>query len=138
MCIVIYLGSNSKPELIPWDEKARRFNVQTIKGPEKTVTKHFSKKHIVYIGSSLHCGCGFRSKMDPNDPGEFDDSQLQDHEDFSEYLIKLMQSEQEIEVYSCWSGNEYCNVKYKRKIKISEIQSDQFGFLENEFLIISK
>ena len=61
---MLYLASDKKLQLIPWDEKSPGFNVTALSDNEKVVMKHFTKKYLYYIGAHTGCSCGFYNNND--------------------------------------------------------------------------
>lgn len=144
--MVYYLGTDSPAPLVPaWDEKAPAFHVVALdsdRTPEQVaaVRQKLARRHVVYIGSSQGCGCGFR---------QFDEVQFEvlteekqvaerDHRALFDYLDALPPSESPLQIFGCWSGDEVQPVEYRRECSFAELVEPRFGFREREIISFRK
>jgi hypothetical protein len=142
MCMVYYLGTDGEAPLTgPWIKESPAFYVTNV---DTTVSEHVKKKlphrRLLYLGSHEGCGCGFRSYRDGYlmEGGAEEKDVVADHAALAAYLEELPPSENPIQIFGCWSGDESYPVEYIRDIAPSDIIDPQFGFREREILTLNR
>lgn len=128
MCYVVYLGTNKKVIASQWDESKPSFFVEKIPSNElESLKNQFSMKHIYYVGSHTHCGCGFSYDEEFNKEIEDINDSKNDVLKFNELLKEILNTSNECEVFLCWSGDE------DEKPECSEIVGPDF-FLKGDWV----
>jgi hypothetical protein len=117
MCFILHMASTARVPRRAWDGNDRRLCVEEIHGVEEDVRAHFSLPEIASIGSSLGCGCGFRSVsfhqgdwpeewMIQQGECEPPDDHLRDHKELHDLVSSLLSEGHPVELYGCWDGEE--------------------------------
>jgi hypothetical protein len=107
MCLVLYLGSEKRLPIIPYNPEQPAFNTKELDEQEKPVLKHFSMPQVLYVGSNEGCGCSFRHAL--YDKGQWsyivwEDGKEAiatqvDHQALVDYL--KASGLQKVEIYTC-------------------------------------
>jgi hypothetical protein len=106
MCWVLYLASDVPLPTIDWDPERPAFNVESIPRSETPVSRQFARQHIYIAGSHTLCGCGFdRNQANPDHPEELPAAE-KSLRALREYLRQAVAIASEIELYSCWDGDQ--------------------------------
>lgn len=139
MCFLLYMASDRNRPEIAWDAAAPRFHVRAHDPGVPRVRPRFTKPHVVYLGSSESCGCGFRQEHDrefgPDDPERravTEDNQRQLHA----WVRECLADEPEVELFGCWAGDEAEEAVGHRLLGVDELVSDAFVFVEGEVLTV--
>lgn len=142
MCFVLYLAVDCRPASSRWDAQDRRVYVDDLTPGTETVKSHFTLPGVVYVGSSLGCGCGFRSVSFQNGewPEEFlteagdlepPDDHVSNHRELFDLVTSLLdRGSRFVELYGCWSGDEQERTERREEIPASSLQDDKFWFRE--------
>jgi hypothetical protein len=115
MCFVLYIASSSLIPYIPFDTNAPALNTQPVSERENPVRGVFEHRNIKFLGSSNHCGCGYRhlsfqngdwpeEYLIGNDP-EFGADRQDDHERLYRFLLDQLKQTDKLELYGCWDGD---------------------------------
>lgn len=143
------MASTTKVPRHAWDENNRHLCVEDIHGVEKDIRAHFSLPEIAYVGSSLGCGCGFRSVSFQNggwpeewmiEQGECEppDDHIQDHQELYDLVSSLLSDGQPVELYGCWDGDERDETVHRESLPASRILDTGFWFRERGFYRITQ
>jgi hypothetical protein len=91
---------------------------------------------VRYLGSHLHCGCGFR--CDTLDAEADEAAGKQDsHDRLADYLVALPKDARPVQIYGCWSGEEAEPTEHLRRVSVERLREADFEFRERELLTIS-
>lgn len=149
MCFVLYLGAECRPPLSHWEAQDRRVYVEVLTPETETVNSRFTQPEVVYVGSSLGCGCGFRSVsfqdgewpeqflVDSGDREPPDDHPSNHRELFDLVMGLLDRGVRIVELYGCWSGDEQEQTEQLEEIPPSKLLDDKFWFRERVLYRIS-
>ena len=148
MCFILHIASTRKATRISWDEKDRHLCVEDIHGDANVVRSHFTLPEVAYVGSSLGCGCGFRSVSLQNggwpeewmiEQGECDppEDHVQDHQELYDLVISLIDDGGFVELYGCWDGDERDTAEHREAILASRLLDDGFWFRERGLYTIT-
>lgn len=149
MCFVLYLAADSKPASSRWDAQDRRVFIDDLIPGTETVKSHFTQPEVVYVGSSLGCGCGFRSVSFQNGEWPEDsltaggdceppDDHLSNHRELFDLVTSLLdRGARFVELYGCWSGDEQELTERREEISASRLRDDKFWFRERVLYQIS-
>lgn len=120
-------------------------NVQDVHGFVTHVRSHFTLPEVVYVGSSLGCGCGFRSVSFQNgdwpeegivEQGECEppDEHLPNHQQLHDLVVSLLEAddgeEHYVELYGYWDGDEQYPTAHEEVILPSRLLDEAFWFRE--------
>ncbi len=135
MCFVLYAGAQTPLPESEWDESNRQVFVKQLDEDEKPVRQAFTTESVQYIGSSQHCGCGFRSKMQleaPYFPDEDDadgDRQL-NHRQLVDAIRSTVEIDREFVLFGCWWGDWEPKDAQPVKVVLADLAKDDFAFVE--------
>lgn len=134
--MVLYLGSEEKLPIIPYNPEQPAFNTKELDEQEKPVLQHFSLPQVLYVGSNEGCGCSFRHAL--FDKGEWSfvvwEEEAEaiatqvDHQALVDYLktSKL----KKFEIYACWDGDYTLPTEHEDAISVEDILHPDFFFKE--------
>lgn len=134
--MVLYLGSEKALPVIPYNPEQPAFNTKELDEHEKPVIQHFSKQHVIYVGSNEGCGCSFRhalyekgewSYVIPEEDEEAIATQV-DHQTLVAYL--KTSGLQKVEIYACWDGDYALSAEHHEEIAVEDILQPDFFFKE--------
>lgn len=115
MCFVLYMAADALIPDIPFDSNAPALNTQPISDRESPLQDIFHQRNVKFLGSSNHCGCGYRHLSYQN--GEWPEEYLidtatefgaetqADHESLHRFMVQQLQHNDKIELYGCWDGD---------------------------------
>lgn len=100
---------------IPFNTEAPALNTQPLSDRELPLQDVFRSSNVKFLGSSNHCGCGYRylSYQNGDWPEEYitridlefgADTQA-DHDSLHRFMLDQLQSNDKIELYGCWNGD---------------------------------
>jgi hypothetical protein len=149
MCFILHMASTAKVPRQAWDEHNRHLCIEDIHGVEENVRAHFSLPEIAYVGSSLGCGCGFRSVSFQNggwpeewmiEQGECapPDDHIQDHQELYDLVSSLLADGHPVEFYGCWDGDERDETVHRQSITADRLLDPGFWFRERGFYGITQ
>jgi hypothetical protein len=141
MCFILHLASRRRVPRVAWDEKDRRLNIGEIHGDPEAVRAHFTLPEVAYVGSSLGCGCGFRSVSfqggDWPEEGlialgeaEPPEDHLRDHQELHDLVVSLLDEGGRVELYGCWDGDEREAAAHAVEIPATRLLEGDFWFRE--------
>jgi hypothetical protein len=139
MCFILHIASTAKVPRKAWDENNRHLCIEDLHGVEENLRAHFSQPEIAYVGSSLGCGCGYRSVSFQNgdwpeewmiEQGECEppDDHIQDHEELHDLISSLIFRGHPVEIYGCWDGDESYQTAHKESISLDRLKDTSFWF----------
>ena len=140
MCMAVYLAAEVEPPLVAWDRARPAFTVMELSSKlDHAVRAQFTKPHVVYVGSHEGCGCGFSYGQYPFLQNDGDETEnRRDVAALVSYVARLLDTVGEVEIFSCWEGDQGTQADAQRTVRLSEIGGDAFRFGEKELLRIVK
>jgi hypothetical protein len=142
MCFVLFAGARQPLLESEWDESYRRVFVRQIDENEQPVRHAFAKESVQYVGSSLNCGCGFRTKMQLEDPyfPDEDEAEVEKQQNHAQLVASIrptIDAEGEIVFFGCWWGEWEPKDLQPAKVTLTEFASEDFAFVEGyRYLIV--
>jgi hypothetical protein len=143
MCNVLYLASDQPLRVVPWDPNTRAFHSVAPEGREEVVAKHFSKRHVHYLGSHLQCGCGY-FYPDRNPDGSIEPDELEEWEEVRttrerlvEYLRGTIQQSGPVEVLLSWSGDEAKPTERVPELTPEAFLAEAFPLRDNQLVVVN-
>lgn len=135
MCMMLYIAADNELPLVPWDEDSPGLFVKELPEAYEKVRKHLAKKNVYLAGAHTGCGCGFvfgvHEDLDDTNAGRRSVEQL------LEYLENNLPDKGEIELYSCWAGDEDKPIEFNRSIDIKYFRlGESFSFREKEIIVV--
>ncbi len=139
--MAIYIASDMPLPEIAWDSEAPAFYVTADVGPnERELRRHVTKPFVYYVGSHSGCGCGFSY-------GEYEEPDVEEDgpdwvfarksvADLAAYLERALQLTPELELYSCWDGEEGEAEESRTTISPDEIGGERFWFEERQLTVV--
>ena len=134
--MVLYLGSEEKLPIIPYNPEQPAFNTKKLEEQEKPILQHFSLPHVLYIVSNEGCGCSFRHALYEKGDWTYvvweDEAKATathvDHQVLANYLIasKL----RKFEIYTCWDGDYALQAENEETISVDDLLHHDFFFKE--------
>jgi hypothetical protein len=135
MCMILYMASRSQPPLIPWDDSAPAFAV-TPSRCHALPANRFSLSHVVEIGASEGCGCGFAIRSG-NPPAaqsfELSDQSVEDRRRLLDYLDDRVRGGP-VELWMCWSGDEAVPEEQTLTLSMEELRRNFDVLAERTFV----
>jgi hypothetical protein len=137
MCWVLYLASDVPLPTIRWDSTRPAFNVEALPRSESRVLRQFSRRHIYIVGSHTLCGCGFdRAQANPDHPEELQQAE-QSLRSLQEYLRRITASAREIELYSCWDGDQAADPDHRLVLAADDVSPTMPWFSDRTYAVVS-
>jgi hypothetical protein len=151
MCMMLYIASDKKLPLVPTGQvEYQPIYVDELSEYNSGIKKQFTKKYSYYIGSYQGCGCGFSYGQYNIDNEEVDESLIElfnteeekgkkSVRELFNYISNSLENVSEIELYSCWSGNEKDTPKHRVEISLANFSvGNKFSFEEDQLIIVHK
>lgn len=139
MCFMLYLGSNNDLPIATWDKKRPTVIISERLRRSGRRPRHFSTRNVYYVASDEGCGCGFRQADDVAFPDFSDIAQkTKNQSELYECLAPVLDNEDHIEFFGAWAGDERDVLPVKRTISLSDLLRDDFGFVNNELVKVTK
>ena len=149
MCFILHMASTAKVPRRAWDGNDRHLCVEDVHGVEERVRAHFTLPEVAYVGSSLVCGCGFRSVsfQDGDWPGEWmigegecepPDDHLRDHHELYDLVFSLLSNGHPVELYGCWDGDEEHRTEHRETIVPERLMDTGFWFRSRGLYSLSR
>lgn len=151
MCMMLYIASDKELPLVPTGEDDYQpIYVDELSKYNSEVKKQFTKKYSYYIGSYQGCGCGFSYGQYNIDSEEVDESLIEffnievekrkkSVRELFNYISNNLENVSEIELYSCWAGNEKGTPKHRLEISLANFSlGNEFSFEEDQLIIVHK
>jgi len=127
MCLAVYIASNKPLSLVPWVEEKPAFYVEEVVKDEVGVTKQFQYRYVYYAGSHEGCGCGF---IKDGEVGEELTQVEENYKRLSAYLKDAKESGAELQIFSCWEGDQTQEPEHREEINETTLNEKQFEFKE--------
>ena len=133
MCLILYMAADSGVSLIPWDKANPAFHVSMPSAPgDAKVRGHFSKPHIVCLGSHEGCGCGFRHSelaewFDPDPDPEEVAQRAESMRRLGEYLAHTVGRTGAVELYLCWDGDQGHEALSSEDVSCAQVQGPDYA-----------
>ena len=140
MCMAVYLAADVRPPLVAWDKTRPSFTVMELTSKiDRAVRAQFSKPYVVYVGSHEGCGCGFNYGQYPDLHNHGDETEnRRSVAALASYVGNLLSKVEEVEVFSCWEGDQGGPVESRRTVGLPHLGGVAFRFRERELLRIVK
>ena len=117
MCLGVYLGSDSKLELVAFHEWSPAFNVAALEPWEASVRGILRRQYVYSLGAHTECGCGF----EPEAEGETERI-AESREALSRY-VGVAREAGEVELYVCWDGDAGDEPAQRLRLNANELMS---------------
>jgi hypothetical protein len=107
MCMAVYVAANAPLPLNDYVPGRPFHTANLAQAGEEAVGQHFTKPHVVYVGSYDACGCGFFSLEDAEylEPEEVEAAR-QSLAAFVAYLDAVLVLHGSVELFTCWEGEQ--------------------------------
>lgn len=140
MCFTLYLAAACPLPDLPWDSTHPQLNTSDPGASEGDLERHLSLPFRKCVGSSQHCGCGFRHAMyqsggwpeiefrDPDFEAAGDEQA--NHDQLAQFLEELLKSCYELELYGCWNGELAEPGAGQEELTVGQIRQPDFVFRE--------
>lgn len=139
MCLALYIASEKPLRIIPWDELNPSFHVIELSKKDEAVKTHLNQSYVLYAGTYEGCGCAFKYgreypeyQVDPEELRNAKDSYAQ----LCKYIFDAIEKGGMVQIFSCWEGNQKIAPTIFREIIFSELNRDDFLFVENELITV--
>ena len=100
MCYVMYIASDSRLPMIPFDEFSPGFCVEPLEEEEDVVRKHFSRPYVYRVGAHTCCACGFQ--LHNGCSSEDAEAVAGSRSALLLYLQKALENRSAVELFVCW------------------------------------
>ena len=140
MCFVLYVAADAPIPDIPFHTDAPALNTQPLSDQEFPLRDVFGKPNVKFLGSSNHCGCGYRHLSFQNgewpeeyligtDP-EFGADKQADHEALHRFVVQQLRDNDRIELYGCWDGDFQYPPARNEVISVDDLLKNDFFLRE--------
>jgi len=126
MCLAVYIASNRDLPVVPPDKKDPTFYVSELT-ISTGVRKQFTLPNVCYVGSSEGCGCGF---LKDGVNGEELAKVEREYAQLSTYIATLQKEGSDIELFSCWEGDQSATIDFDEQIGADDLNRKEFEFKE--------
>ncbi len=144
MCFTLYIASDKPIPAIAWDDQDRKLYTRMLDDYDRPVAQVFSKTDIKYVGSDLHCGCGFRKvsfqgggwpeanmiDTDPDWETNWGADEQNNYLQLFDFVSGLLAHSTPIELYGVWYGDFHFPPARHESISVEQLQSSEFFFRE--------
>ena len=140
MCFVLYMAADASIPDIPFDTNAPGLNTQPLSDRELPLREIFRQRNLKFLGSSNHCGCGYRHLSYQNGEwpeeyligtdSEFGADMQADHESLHRFMLEQLQHNDKIELYGCWDGDFRFPPARHEMICVDDLIRDDFFLRE--------
>ena len=139
MCFILHIATKRRLDRIPLDQNNKHLCIDDIHGNPEQIQSHFSLPEIAYVGSSLGCGCGFRSVCFgigrwsgeweiANGDCEPPENHIQDHQELYDLVTSQIDEDGGVELYGYWDGDEKEATEQEENIPASLLLDHSFWF----------
>jgi hypothetical protein len=134
MCYAVFLASDRPLPLVPWDPSRRALHVSHVERHEAAARQAFSQtnRHVYYVGSDLHCGCGFFEHED-------EARVTSQYGELARYIRDVVPPEAQLEVFVSWErdlADGLPSVGGRREVRVEDLIAPGFRLVERELLRI--
>ena len=98
------------------------------------VLKQFRHPNVVYAGSHQGCGCGF---FKDGETGEDLMLVQANYDSLVRYLNEQINDGANIEIFSCWEGDQGSEPETKQRLSLATLGSESFEFEEKAYYEIA-
>ncbi len=135
MCFMVYMASSEPLPLVKQEKSTPTFHTRLVSVRERIVRRQFSFPHVYYVGSYTGCGCGFLKD------GEVGEELLKTeamYQDLAGFIGEAISQGSEIELFSCWVGEQGAVPVKSTTITLEEMVKPEFEFQEKVLIRITK
>ena len=150
MCVVLYIASDVRLPLVPFNKDNPAFNVTELPDRATAVRQRFSKPYVYEMGSHTGCGCGFQHGFSlvsgqyfpdtESPPGEVQAGR-ESRRQLALYLRNALAAQESIQLFACWAGDEGLEAERKATLAPEDLIEKhpcfiEFGPFAPEFLTV--
>jgi len=148
--MMLYMACNRRMPIISYDKQNPSFYVEELSNQDNEFFRNaynkflkiFPDNYIYKVCAHSGCGCGFSYGINPI----YDEDDIEEEneckistEKLIAYLKSNIQSDEEIKLYSCITGNEMNQMDSIRTLKVSQMElGKQFKLNNRELMKIIK
>jgi hypothetical protein len=135
MCLRLYIASDVELAQVPAQSPPGPLSVRAVEDVTAGVRGHLSKAHLYVAGAHTGCACGFT--FGPN--AEHAEMGVGSVRELRAYLASALVTASELEMYSCWEGDEGNSVEHRERIDVTWLgtDADAFAFPERWLATLS-
>jgi len=136
VCMNLYVASDQPIAATSWSEAHPGFNIQPLSEAEDRVRVQFSKPHVMYLGAHTGCSCGFAFGQPGSEAGQDIEQEQLGRESVAslrEFLHSQLTSVAELELYSCWYGDEGTSPDARVRVTPEHFGGQAFDLPERVF-----
>jgi hypothetical protein len=127
MCLAVYIASSKPLKTTGRDKANQEFYVTNLSTHELPVKKQFELPNVYYVGSDQGCGCGFlKDGVVGEELTQVEGNYLQ----LSGYIADARQQGAEIQLFSCWEGDQASRSEFQEVISEADLITPEFEFQE--------
>jgi len=130
--MALYLGADKPLPLVAWDESAPAFHVEELRPEVTAIRRQFDTPHVYYAAAHEGCACGFQLDVVPGFVDAEAPAKRESLRRLADYLETQLALGTTIKFLACWMGDEQRPPEHRRTVKVSDLRSDAFYFLELE------
>jgi hypothetical protein len=146
MCLAVYIASDHALPVMAGDQAWPTLHTQeAVFYPDNPVRRHVSKPFIYSAGPRVGgCGCVFLFDVSGavNEEGEYVEVESPDgvalRRGLANFLSAALQTQAEVEVFTCCSGDEPFPPQYRRRARPTDFISDRTLFRFGELVVVSE
>ncbi len=138
-CMAIYLAAEGPLPLIEWCAETPGFYLADLETEnDELVRVQFTRPHVYYAGSHTECGCGFNYGRIAKFERDAEELARKHHSlaAMSEYLAHEIGRVGEIELFSCWDGDQAADPELRRDLTPTSLLGESFLFYEKELSVV--
>jgi hypothetical protein len=132
VCYAVFLASDRSLPLVAWDPARRALHVARVERHEAVASRAFSPGHpyLYYVGSDLHCGCGFFEHEDEAHVAA-------QYHDLWRYIVESVPAGASLELFSAWESDlarGLVSVRAVRAVEAEDMTAPGFRLGEQELV----
>ena len=147
MCFVLYIAADRPLPLIPWEPNADCVHTDNVPDSDTAIYSHFTRRHVYFVGSDTHCGCGYRNASYQN--GSWPEEEWRPDDDTRhitaqpnhERLVRLVREhlagEESFELYGAWESSFIDPTLCHQDITIERLLELDFYFRDRGHYTVS-
>lgn len=139
MCFILHMASKSPAPIVPWNDAVKGVWTEPAKEEDiANLRSKFSFEHLTYVGSSNHCGCGFRhatfqrgdwpQEWHDEDRGYDGADELADHAALVVFLKRNFAADGMVELLGFWEGGLDQQIEHRSTISPARLNDPRFHF----------
>ena len=136
MCTAIYIASEVPLPLVEWRDEAPCFYLTPLDARTEVIRPFFAGSYVYYVGSHQGCGCGLAYQPYPGGDDEEATLTQRDWELFATYLASALERVPEIELFTCWEGDQHEPPHVRVSITPDDIREGRFRYEEGTYASI--